>query len=318
MKKGTLKADFLLLLTAMIWGSAFVAQRVGMEHIGPFLFNGTRFALGSLFLVPYIAAGWGNGGPDVDHTEIAGSTKVWGCLLAGVVLFGGASLQQVGIVYTTAGKAGFITGLYVILVPIIGLKWGQRASTGTWMGALLAVVGLYFLSVTEQFTIAKGDFLVLLSAFMWAAHVLWISWLSPRMNPIIIASAQFAVCSVLSLTTAAIFEPIVWQGILQAAIPILYSGLLSVGIAYTLQVVAQRNAHPAHASIILSMEGVFAVIAGWLILKETLGTRGLLGCSLMLTGMLVSQLWVHILPLWSPGMRDLLTGSGPGGPGRKT
>jgi drug/metabolite transporter (DMT)-like permease len=318
MKKGTLKADFLLLLTAMIWGSAFVAQRVGMEHIGPFLFNGTRFALGSLFLVPYIAAGWGNGQPDIDHPTISGRSKVWGCFLAGFVLFGGASLQQVGIVYTTAGKAGFITGLYVILVPIVGLRWGQRASTGTWIGALLAVVGLYFLSVTEQFAIAKGDFLVFLSAFMWAAHVLWISWLSPRMNPIILASAQFAVCSVLSLATAITFEPIIMHGILKAAIPILYGGLLSVGIAYTLQVVAQRNAHPAHASIILSMEGIFAVLAGWLILKEVLSVRGLFGCSLMLTGMLVSQLWIHLLPLWALDRKGLVMESGQDGSKRES
>ena len=137
------------------------------------------------------------------------------------------------------------------------------------------------------------------------------------MNPIVIASAQFAVCSLLSLTTAVIFETIAWQGVLQAAVPILYGGLLSVGIAYTLQVVAQRNAHPAHASIILSMEGVFAVLAGWLILRETLDARGLLGCFLMLTGMLVSQLWIHILPKWSPVIRDLLNGSGPGGPDSK-
>jgi len=296
MKKGTLKADLLLILTATIWGSAFVAQRAGMEHIGPFLFNGIRFALGSLFLVPYILAGWGNGRSDTDPPLILGRSKVWGCLLAGLVLFGGASLQQVGIVYTTAGKAGFITGLYVILVPIVGLKWGQRASTGTWFGAVLAVTGLYLLSVTGQFTIAKGDFLVLLGAFMWAAHVLWISWLSPRMNPLVLASAQFAVCSVLSLATAIILEPIVLQAIRQAAIPILYGGLLSVGIAYTLQVVAQKEAHPAHASIILSMEGVFAVLAGWIILKETMSVRGLVGCGLMLSGMVLSQIWNYLSP----------------------
>ena len=296
MKKGTLKADLLLILTATIWGSAFVAQRAGMEHIGPFLFNGIRFALGSLFLVPYILAGWGNGRSDTDPPLIPGRSKVWGCLLAGLVLFGGASLQQVGIVYTTAGKAGFITGLYVILVPIVGLKWGQRASTGTWFGAVLAVTGLYLLSVTGQFTIAKGDFLVLLGAFMWAAHVLWISWLSPRMNPLVLAFAQFAVCSVLSLATAIILEPILLQAIRQAAIPILYAGLLSVGIAYTLQVVAQKEAHPAHASIILSMEGVFAVLAGWIILKETMSTRGLVGCGLMLSGMILSQIWNYLSP----------------------
>jgi len=294
MNKGTFKADILLLLTAAIWGFAFVAQRVGMEHIGPFLFNGIRFALGSLSLLPLIYFGMGNGrSGSTPSVPISKGTKIAGSVLAGLVLFGGASLQQIGIVYTTAGKAGFITGLYVILVPIIGLKLGRKASTGTWVGAILAVMGLYFLSVTEQFTIGKGDFLVLLSAFMWAAHVLWISWLSPRMNPLILASSQFAICSALSLLIAYAMEPIFISSILDAAVPILYGGLGSVGIAYTLQVVAQRDAHPAHASILLSMEGAFAVLGGWLMLNEILSLRGIIGCALMLSGMLLSQLWEH-------------------------
>ena len=268
-----------------------------MEHIGPFLFNGIRFALGSLSLLPLIYFGLGNGkSRSAPFIPIGKGAKIAGSIIAGLVLFGGASLQQIGIVYTTAGKAGFITGLYVILVPIIGLKWGQKASTGTWIGAILAVMGLYLLSVTEQLTIDKGDFLVLLSAFMWAAHVLWISWLSPRMNPLILASSQFAICSLFSLSTAYALEPIVLSSILAAAVPILYGGLFSVGIAYTLQVVAQRDAHPAHASILLSMEGAFAVLGGWLMLSETLSVRGLAGCALMLSGMLLTQLWTHLVP----------------------
>ncbi len=294
MNKGTLKADTLLLLTAAIWGFAFVAQRVGMEHIGPFLFNAIRFALGSLSLLPLIYLGMGNGRSEsTPPIPISKGARIAGSLLAGSVLFGGASLQQIGIVYTTAGKAGFITGLYVILVPIIGLKWGRKASTGTWIGALLAVTGLYLLSVTETFTIDKGDFLVLMSAFMWAAHVLWISWLSPRMNPLILASSQFAICSIFSLLAASALEPIILGSILAAAAPILYGGFCSVGIAYTLQVVAQRDAHPAHASILLSMEGAFAVLGGWLILNETLSLRGLAGCGFMLAGMVLSQLWTN-------------------------
>ncbi len=297
MKTGTLKADLLLLLTAAIWGFAFVAQRAGMEHIGPFLFNGIRFALGSLSLLPLITLGMGNGpssnGPPI---PIARGAKLAGALLAGLFLFGGASLQQIGIVYTTAGKAGFITGLYVILVPIIGLRWGTKPSAGTWIGAFLAVAGLYLLSVTQELTIERGDFLVLLSAFLWAGHVLWISWLSPRMNPIVLASSQFAVCSLFSLLAAWMLEPIHWAPVLAAAIPILYGGLCSVGIAYTLQVVAQRDAHPAHASILLSMEGAFAVLGGWLLLKETIPARGLVGCAFMLGGMILSQLWTHLVP----------------------
>ena len=162
---------------------------------------------------------------------------------------------------------------------------------GTWIGALLAVAGLYLLSVTESFTMDRGDFLVFLSAFMWAAHVLWLSWLSPLMNPLILASSQFAICSLLSLMAAFVLEPISPSSILAAAVPILYGGLCSVGVAYTLQVVAQRDAHPAHASILLSMEGAFAVLGGWLLLRETISLRGLMGCGLMLAGMLLSQLW---------------------------
>lgn len=294
MKQGTLKADSLLLLTAAIWGFAFVAQRAGMEHIGPYLFNSIRFALGSLSLVPLIVMGVGNGRVNAKPFEPVGrKMMVLGSGLAGIILFAGASFQQVGIVYTTAGKAGFITTLYVIIVPILGLAWGQRTSAGTWIGAVMATVGLYLLSITSSFSIEKGDFLVLVSAFMWSAHVLWINWLSPRMNPVLLASVQFAICSVISLITALIIEPISLGSIRMAAVPIVYGGLFSVGIAYTLQVVAQRDAHPAHASIILSLEGAFAVLGGWLLLSEVMGARELAGCGFMMAGMILSQLWQY-------------------------
>lgn len=306
MKQGTLKADSLLLLTAAIWGFAFVAQRAGMEFIGPYLFNGIRFALGSLSLIPLVLMGVGNGRGNGEQPPLANrKTMVIGSGLAGLILFAGASFQQVGIVYTTAGKAGFITGLYVILVPIVGLRWGHKASAGTWLGAIMATVGLYLLSVTSQLTIEKGDFLVLLSAFMWAAHVLWISWLSPRMNPVLLASVQFAICSAASLLTAFFIEPISLDAIRMAALPILYGGLFSVGIAYTLQVVAQRDAHPAHASIILSMEGAFAVLGGWLLLSEIMGPRELVGCGLMLAGMIASQAWQYLRTPKGEGRREV-------------
>jgi len=209
----------------------------------------------------------------------------------GLALFAGASLQQIGLVYTTAGKAGFITGLYVIIVPLLGLFWRQQPAIGTWIGAVLATVGLYLLSVTETFTIEAGDLLVLIGAVFWAAHVLIIGWLSPRINPIKLSFFQYVACSILSLITAARIESITITSIFAAAIPILYGGLLSVGIAYTLQVIAQREAHPAHAAILLSLESVFAAIGGWLILGEIISPRGLVGCGLMLAGMLLSQLW---------------------------
>ncbi len=292
MTYATLKSDTLLMLTATIWGFAFVAQRVGMDFVGPFTFNGVRFALGSLSLLPLLFFSRRQRSK-IDSILPHPSTKqvLWGGCLAGIALYLGASLQQVGIVYTTAGKAGFITGLYVVIVPILGLLWRQRPGTGTWVGAFLAVVGLYLLSVTETLVIAYGDSLVLVGAFFWAGHVLLLGWLSPKVNPLMLAFLQFAVCSLLSLVTALFTEIITLQAIRQAALPIFYGGVFSVGIAYTLQVVAQRKARPAHAAIILSLESAFAALGGWLILGEVLSLRGLMGCLLMLAGMLFSQLW---------------------------
>ena len=292
MKGVTAKSDALLLTTAIIWGFAFVAQRVGMDYVGPFTFNGIRFAVGSLSLLPLLLMSREQPAATKNILPPPGLKTIFlGGSALGLALFSGASLQQVGLVYTTAGKAGFITGLYVIIVPILGLFWRQQPSLGTWIGAILAAIGLYFLSVTEQFTIELGDLLVLIGAFFWAAHVLIISWLSPRINPIKLAFSQYVACSILSLITATIVEVITFNSIIAAAIPILYGGLLSVGVAYTLQVVAQRNAHPAHAAILLSLEAVFAAIGGWLILGEIISVRGLVGCGLMLAGMLLSQLW---------------------------
>jgi SAM-dependent methyltransferase len=179
----------------------------------------------------------------------------------------------------------------VVVVPILGLFWGQRPSAGTWSGAGLAAAGLYLLSITETFRMEYGDGLVLVSAFFWSLQVLLVAWLSPRTRPVELAFYQFSVCALLSLFTAALLESFEWASVMAAAGPILYGGVLSVGVAYTLQVVAQREAHPAHASILMSLEAVFAAIGGWLMLGETLSPRGLAGCALMLAGMLVSQLW---------------------------
>jgi drug/metabolite transporter (DMT)-like permease len=286
----TYKADSLLMLTAIIWGGAFVAQRVGMDYVGPLTFNGVRFALGAFTLLPL--ALWGNrsAGEDLGH-HLSSKQAILGGGLAGLVLFAGASLQQVGLIYTTAGKAGFITGLYVVIVPLLGMVWKQWPGWGGSTGAIIAAVGLYFLSVTEEFNLAPGDAWELAGAFMWATHVLILGWLSPRVNVLKLACAQYAVCSCLSLLVAGCTETITAHGLREATIPILYGGVMSVGIAYTLQVVAQKVAPPTHAAIILSLEAVFAALAGWLILGEVLTTRGLFGCGLMLAGMMVAQLW---------------------------
>ena len=292
MKPETLKSDALLLLTATIWGFAFVAQRAGMDYVGPFFFNGVRFALGSAVLLPLIFRNRANRHrSDGLRKEIDIKTVILGGGFAGVSLFAGASLQQVGLVYTTAGNAGFITGLYVVIVPILGLIWKQRPAAGTWAGAILAATGLYFLSITGDFRIAFGDLLELIGAFFWAGHVLILGWLSPRIDSLKLAFTQFATCSMLSLVAACLVEVISLRGLAQAAIPILYGGVMSVGIAYTLQVVAQKKAHPAHAAILLSLEAVFAAFGGWVLLGETLTVRGMFGCALMFSGMILSQLF---------------------------
>lgn len=291
MRDASLRADGLFLMTALIWGLAFVAQRMGMDHIGPMAFNGIRFALGAAALAPLALRSLKYPPP---APFLAGGRDgfPWlGGVVAGGVLFAGATLQQVGLQYTTAGKAGFITGLYVVLVPLLGLFLRQRPAGGDMVGAAAAAVGLYFLSVTEDFTLAPGDGLELVGAVFWACHVLVIGWLSPRTRALPLAMAQYLVCSVLSLACALVFEELTWASVRGAAWPILYGGLLSVGLAYTLQVVAQRDANPTHAAILLSFETVFAAIGGAVLLDESLGRRELFGCVLMFGGMLASQLW---------------------------
>jgi drug/metabolite transporter (DMT)-like permease len=307
LRSSTIRSDLILLLAAVIWGFAFVAQRMGMEHIGPFMFNAIRFGLGTGVVVIVVRGmeAWKGRRGDGETREITGREGVqtndqrpttndqrpviiYGSLL-GLILFAGATFQQAGLVYTTAGNAGFITGLYVILVPIFGLFSGQKAGVNLWGGAIIATVGLYFLSVTESLTMSKGDILVLIGAIFWAIHVLYTGWLSPRTSALRLAATQYAVCALLSLVSAFIFENNTFDGIYNAAIPLLYGGLLSVGIAFTLQIVGQKKAPPAHAAIILSLEAVFAVIGGVIILSETMTDRKWLGCSLMLAGMLLAQ-----------------------------
>lgn len=290
-----LKSDLLLLLIAAIWGFGFVAQRQGLEFVGPFTFNGVRFALGSLSLLPLVLIGQRRQNRLPGLLPKGGTRSLLlGGGLAGAALFSGASLQQLGMITTTAGNAGFITGLYVVIVPLLGLCWRQRPTLGTWLGAIMAAFGLFLLSVTAQLTIGFGDLLELLGAFFWAGHVLLIGYLSPRLDSLKLSAVQFAVCSLLSLVTAFCIETVSLTGILQAALPILYGGVISVGVAYTMQVVAQRDAHPAHTAVILSAEGVFAAFGGWLLLGEVLAPRALLGCSLMLGGMLLSELWSFV------------------------
>jgi len=229
--------------------------------------------------------------PQLDYKPVITTKKLLiAGIMAGLLLFLAISFQQVGLQYTTAGKAGFITGLYIFFVPLIGLFFGQKTGSGTWLGAIIALVGLYFLSIKEDFSIAEGDLLQLTCAVFFAAHVLYIGYFAKRMDPLKLSLVQYVVTGVLSLVIALCIELITWDMIRQTAIPLLYAGVMSTGIAYTLQVVAQQHAHSSHAAIILSLEGAFAVLGGWLLLDEYLTTRGLVGCGLMLTGMFLSQL----------------------------
>ena len=290
MKTQALKTDLLMLIAAAIWGFAFVAQREGMETMGPFLFSGVRFLIGVVALSPVV---WYlSKKPQQSHkAEVSAKKLILAGTVAGLLLFGGISFQQVGLQYTTAGKAGFITGLYIFFVPLIGLFLGQRTGSGTWLGATIALFGLYLLSINEDFTIAEGDLLQLICAVFFAAHVLVIGYLAKRMDTLKLALVQYLVCGIISLLIAIAIEMISWDMIVATAIPLLYAGIMSTGIAYTLQVVAQQHAHSSHAAIILSLEGAFAVLGGWLLLDEHLPARGLLGCALMLTGMFLSQLF---------------------------
>jgi drug/metabolite transporter (DMT)-like permease len=281
-----LKANLLLLLVAAIWGLAFVAQRVGMDHLGPFGFNAARFLLGALSLLPLTLilrarAGQARRGP-----------LLRGGLSAGLLLFGGASLQQAGLLYTTAGNAGFITGLYIVLVPLAARTLGQPVNPAIWAGASLALLGLYFLSISETMTINRGDLLQLIGAGFWAAHVLVIGRLAPHLDGLRLSIIQFLVCAALCLAVALIFERQTFSlmNLINAWQPIAYAGLLSVGIAYTLQVYAQKHAPASHAAIIMSLEAVFAALGGWWLLQEALSARALAGCALMLAGMLLAQL----------------------------
>lgn len=293
-----LRADLLLLLTAAIWGFSFVAQRTGMDHVGPFTFNAARFLAGSLVLVPVmLLSDRRRPADDLSTTGFAASSVIprrssllWGGLVAGAVLFAAAAFQQAGIASTTAGKTGFITSLYVVLVPLLGLAVGIRPPFVVWVGAVLAVVGLYFLTIEGEFAMSRGDLLVLAGAVMWAVHFLVLGRFSPGLDPVRLAFVQFVTCAALSTTAALLLEHPTADGLRAAAAAILLSGIFSIGVGYTLQVAAQRHAPPADAAIILSLEAVFAVVGGWLLLDEQLTQRALFGCALMLAGILISQI----------------------------
>ena len=291
MPNKAIQANLMMLLAASIWGFAFVAQRVGMETMGPHWFNSLRFFIGVVALTPVVI--WMDRTQakiSIEGPKSSTNSLLMGGAVAGLLLFIGATFQQVGLQYTTAGKAGFITGMYIFFVPLIGLFFRMKTGLGTWLGAAIALWGLYLLSINEDFTLSKGDTLQLICAVAFAGHVLMIGYLASRMDTVKLSLVQFFVAGLLAMILALYFEQLTWGMIKATAVPLLFAGVMSTGIAYTLQTIAQQHAHPSHAAIILSSEGVFAVIGGFLLLNEVLPAQGLLGCGLILAGMLMSQL----------------------------
>ncbi len=293
METRSLASELILLLVAAIWGFAFVAQRVGMEYLGPLTYNGVRFLLGTASLLPFIALRRrkGAGAPESGAAAPQGfAALAVPCLIGGLILTVAANLQQWSLQYITAGKAGFITGLYVVLVPVAGAVLGRRTPALAWAGCGAAAAGLYLLSVTGEFTIARGDLIVLSSTLFWTAHILFLDVFAKKVDPVELSAGQFLVCGVLTMAGAFAFEAPEASAVFSAAAPILYGGLCSIGIAYTLQAVAQRKAHPARAAVIMSLESVFAALGGAMILGERLSVRETAGCVLMFAGMLVAQI----------------------------
>ena len=276
-----------LLLTSIIWGLAFVAQRAGLEYVSSFTFNGVRFALGAILLIPVTLLF--ERGAD---SKARKKTTIRAGVIGGSVLFLAASLQQFGVEFTeSAGKSGFITGLYVVIVPFLGIFLGRKANIFVWLGAALACAGLYLLSMRDGvLSIELGDIILLIGAVLWAVHILIVDHYAGGVSPILFSSIQFFTCSALSLICALLFEEISAVSILAGYVPILYAGCLSVGIAYTLQIFGQRHVEPAKAAIIFSLESLFAVLGGALLLGESMDAFGYIGCALIFAGIITSQL----------------------------
>lgn len=290
-----LKNDGMLVLTALIWGSAFVAQSVGMDYIGPFTFNSLRCLLGGLVLLPVI---WFMGRKkassdtqnNVKEEQKNKKTLVIGGICCGIALAAASSLQQIGLVYTSAGKAGFITALYILIVPLLGLFLGKKVGIKTWAGVGLAVIGMYFLCIKEGFFISYGDFLVVICAFIFSLHILIIDYFSPKVDAVKLSCIQFWISGVLCAVPMLLFERPTLAAVAAAYAPLLYAGVLSCGVAYTLQIIAQKNTDPTVASLILSLESVFAALTGWIVIHETLSPKELFGCLLVFAAIILAQL----------------------------
>ena len=284
-----MKNNVLLVLTALIWGCAFVAQSVGMDYVGPFTFNMTRFLIGAIVLLPVIRF--------MDRQRKTGAEKgagpktlIIGGICCGIALAVASTLQQWGILFTTVGKAGFITAMYIVIVPLLGIFIGKKVRPLIIGCVAIAVVGFYFLCMTESLRLGLGDFLVLLCAIAFSIHILVIDHFSPKVDGVKMSAIQFLTAAIISAVPTLLWEQPVFTEVLQAWQPVLYAGVMSCGVAYTLQIIAQKNADPTVASLLLSLESVFSVLAGWVLLGQGLSLKELFGCVLIFCAIILAQL----------------------------
>ncbi len=314
MNRFILRQSLLLFLTAVIWGVAFVAQSAGMDYVGPFTYNGVRCILGGLVLLPCIAlldrlqggrsaqgdaAAQAAEGMKTEEALMPTAAEARkrsrrqlaaGGICCGVILFVASSLQQLGIQYTSVGKAGFLTAMYILLVPVMGLFVHKKVGMKVWIGVVFAVCGLYLLCMTNGFKLERGDALVLACAVVFSLHILVIDYFSPKVDGVRMSCIQFWVCGIVALLCSFVFEHPDLNSILAAWQPVCYGGIMSCGVAYTLQIVGQKGMNPTVASLILSLESVVSVVAGFMILGQTMSRRELLGCSLMIVAIVLAQL----------------------------
>jgi drug/metabolite transporter (DMT)-like permease len=286
--------NMMLWFAALIWGVAFVAQSAGAEYVGAFTFNASRSVLGGVALLPciYFLDRQAGRKPSFWGTEDPGQRKslLIGGILCGLALTVAVGLQQIGIGYTSVGKAGFISALYIVIVPIIGVFVGRKASPLVWVGVVIAVIGMYFLCITEGLVVNRGDIYILLCAVVFSLHILIVDHFAPKVDAVRLSCLQFFVCAIASGIVMFAFESPSITGILSAWMPIAYAGVLSSGVAYTLQIIAQKSIHPAIASLAFSLESVFAALAGWLILGQGMTPREIFGSVLIFVAIVVSQL----------------------------
>lgn len=294
-KRKKLFSSGMLVMTALIWGIAFVAQSEGMNYVGGFTFNASRFLIGGVVLIPCIFL-LRRLNPEPCRELLAAEKKnrkkagIVGGICCGTVLCLSSSLQQFGIAYTSVGKAGFITALYIILVPILGLLMKKRVGINVWLSVGIAAVGMYLLCIKEGFSVGKGDFLVFLCSIGFSLHIIVIDYFSPRGDGVVISCVQFFTAGLISAILMLLFEKPSWGAVAAAWLPILYAGIMSCGVAYTLQVIAQKDVAPTVASLLMSLESVFSVLAGWVLLQQKLSLKEMLGCGLVFAGILLAQL----------------------------